>query len=72
MKRSKMIKIVLVGLALLVLILADINFSWWMRGYLAFGGEGLLYIIAIVWYVRSVIKEIKNERVHKKTAQIHQ
>ena len=67
-----MIKLILAGLALLLLILFDINFSWWMRGYLAFGGEGFLYIIAIVWYVHSVIKEIKNERVYKKIAQIHQ
>lgn len=61
MKRRRMIKLILAGLALLILILFDINFNWQLRGYLAFGGEGLLYIIAIVWYVLNVIKEIKHE-----------
>lgn len=61
MKRRRMIKLILAGLALLILILFDINFNWWMRGYLAFGGEGLLYLIAIVYYIYSLVKEIKHE-----------
>lgn len=61
MKRRRMIKLILAGLALLILILFDINFSWWMRGYLAFGGEGLLYIIAVVYYIYCLVREVKHE-----------
>ena len=61
MKRRRMIKLILFGLLLVGIILADINFNWWMRGYLAFGGEGLLYIIAVVYCIYSLVKEIKHE-----------
>lgn len=61
MKRRRMIKLILFGLLLIAIILADINFNWWMRGYLAFGGEGLLYLIAVVYYIYSLVKEIKHE-----------
>lgn len=61
MKRHRMIKLILAGLVLLILILFDINFNWWMRGYLAFGGEGLLYIIAVVYYIYCLVREVKHE-----------
>lgn len=61
MKRRRMIKLILAGLALLILILFDINFNWWLRGYLAFGGEGLLYIVAVVYYIYCLVREVKHE-----------
>lgn len=61
MKRRRMIKLIFIGLLLIAIILADINFNWWMRGYLAFGGEGLLYIIAVVYYIYCLVREVKHE-----------
>lgn len=61
MKRRRMIKLILFGLLLVGIILVDINFNWWMRGYLAFGGEGLLYIIAVVYYIYCLVREVKHE-----------
>lgn len=61
MKRRRMIKLILFGLLLVGIILVDINFNWWMRGYLAFGGEGLLYTIAVVYYIYCLVREVKHE-----------
>ena len=60
MKRRKLIKTILAGIGLLLLILVDINLNWWWRGYPAFGGEGLLYILVVSYYVYYLIEVIKS------------
>lgn len=57
MKTRKIIGHVILGVLMVVAILIDININWWWRGYLAFGGESLLYLIAIGFYIRMLLKE---------------
>lgn len=57
MKTRKIIGHIILGIVMVVAILFDINFNWYLRGYLAFGGESLLYLIAIGFYTRMLVKE---------------
>ena len=58
MKRRRMIKLTLVGLALLILILLHINFLVGERGCMAFGGEWLLYTVVCTTFAWRVLGDV--------------
>lgn len=60
MKKHKLIRYAVIGVLLLLAILVDININWWWRGYPAFGGEGLLYLLAIGGYTHHLIEVIRS------------
>lgn len=51
----------LIGILLIAGICLDINFNWYMRGRLAFGGESLLYLVIIGLFVYKLVKEYRHE-----------